>query len=172
MNKINSDKLKYVAIIIGGLIATITGHCQEKPATTAEPAAITLPAAAHRFLDFYSSQQLTFAIDPDSISIQSGPDNEVRYTLKAISQQGAVNLSYEGIRCSNRQKIIYAIGNKDGTWTLTRTPEWSAIYIRGMNTQHASLANGYFCSGGTVAGKEATIVRRIESKKALDDPEK
>ena len=170
MNKIAPVTLKLIAMLGMGLAIPVL--CQEKPVGNQGPAAIVLPAQAHRYLDFYASQQLTFAIDPDSISIQPGPDAEVRYTLKASSKQGAVNLSYEGIRCSNRQKIIYAFGDQNGNWTVNRTPEWSAIYIKGVNIQHATLANGYFCSGLIVAGKQTTIIGRIESKKALDDPGK
>jgi len=144
----------------------------DKPVAKVESAPVVLPAAAKRYLDFYSSGQIDFSIDPDSISIVPGPDAEVRYTLKALSKQGALNVSYEGIRCSNRQKIIYAIGRSDGGWSLTRSPEWSAIYVQGVNIQHAALANGYFCSVASVAGKVPSIIKRIESQKAMDDPAK
>lgn len=153
-----------------GLVASLFCLADENSVAKEEIAPLKLPEAAHRYLDFYSSTQLNFAIDPDSISIQSGADAEVRYTLKATSKRGAVNISYEGIRCSNRQKIIYAVERNDGSWSLARTPEWSAIYVKGINIQHATLANSYFCSGSTVAGDAGQIIRRIESKKAMDDP--
>ncbi|MET3108184.1 hypothetical protein AAKU67_001838 [Oxalobacteraceae bacterium GrIS 2.11] len=164
-----SKKYKLIFAILA-LATAVASLAEEKAAVKEEPAPPTLPAPAKRFLDFYSAGQLSFAIDPDSISIQPGADQEVRYTLRAISKQGAVNLSYEGIRCSNRQKIIYAVGLKDGRWSLVRSPEWSAIYIKGLYIPHGTLANGYFCSVTDVAGKVSDIVHRIESHKALNDP--
>lgn len=169
MNKFHQNRFKFIVVALCGLAVSFPAMSQEKPTAPAEPAPIILPATAQRFMDFYSSQQLDFAIDPDSIVIQPGPDAEVRYTLRATSKTGAVNISYEAIRCSNRQKIIYAVGRKDGSWILSRAPEWSAIYVNGTNIQHATLANGYFCSVGSVAGKTASIIKRIESKKALND---
>ena len=170
MNKLRQHQFTFFVIALCGLTVSLHSVSQEKPATTAEPTSITLPANAKRYVDFYSSEQLNFAIDPESISIQPGPEAEVRYTLKATSKSGVANISYEGIRCSNRQKIIYAVGRNDGSWAMTRSPEWSAIYVNGTNIQHATLANGYFCSVGSVAGKTPNIVKRIESKKALNDP--
>ena len=122
--------IKKYKFIIGmlGLAAALSGHAEDKPPVKVEPAPVNLPVPAKRYLDFYSSSQLSFAIDPDSISIPPGPDAEVRYTMKATSQQGAVNISYEGIRCDNRQKIIYAVGRSDGSWSLTRSPEWTPIF--------------------------------------------
>jgi len=163
--------IKFVTAVLGSIACfsvCLIIHAEEKPAPKVEPAPVILPAVANRYLDFYSSGQLNFSIDPDSITVPPGPDAEVRYTLKAVSKQGAVNVSYEGIRCSNRQKIIYAVGRSDGSWSLTRSPEWSTIYVQGLNIQHATLANGYFCSASSIAGKVPAIIKRIESKQALD----
>jgi hypothetical protein len=153
-------------------LVSLLSFADEKLGAKAEPAPPIPPAAAKRYLDFYSSPQLNFAIDPDSISVQPGPDAEVRYALKATSRQGAINISYEGIRCSNRQKTIYAVARADGSWSMTRSPEWSAIYVQGLNLSHATLANGYFCSVSSVAGNAEKIVRRIETKQAMDEPGK
>ncbi len=173
MSKFNTGYIYKFIIFLAGAAISLAAMPDEKPpsdvkAATA-PAPVILPAKATRYIVFYSSLQLDFEIDPDSISIQPGPDGEVRYTLKATSKQGAINVSYEGIRCSNRQKIIYAVGQKNAEWSLSRSPEWSAIYIKGMNIQHAVLANGFFCSDSSVAGKVADIVSRLEWKKRLDE---
>ena len=166
-----SQKIK-LSFVVLGLTACLLALADDKPLPQEEPAPPSLPETAQRYLDFYSSSQISFAIDPDSISVPHGADAEVRYTLKATSKRGAVNISYEGIRCSDRKKIIYATGLADGSWTLARNSTWSEIYLRGLNVQHGTLANGYFCSGSTVAGNAEKIVRRIESKMAMDDPTK
>jgi len=167
------NKKTLLAFTIPSLfLVSLLSLADEKPGTKSEPAPPTMPDVAKRYLDFYSSPQLNFAIDPDSISVQPGPDAEVRYALKATSRQGAVNISYEGIRCSNRQKTIYAVAHADGSWSMVRSPEWSAIYVQGLNISHATLANGYFCSGSSVAGNAEKIIRRIETKQAMNDPAK
>lgn len=146
--------------------AQVQEQTQALPAQAA--VALTLPPAAKQYLPFYAGPQLDFAIDPDSISVVAGSDAEIRYALKATSKQGAVNISYEGIRCSNRQKIVYAVGAQDGSWSLSRDPEWNAIYVRGINVPHATLAHDYFCSVVSVAGSAADIRRRLISKTPME----
>ena len=140
----------------------------QRPVTTKEVVPVTVPSAAKQYIAFYSGPALDFTIDPDSISVVPGDDAEIRYAMKATSKQGAVNVSYEGIRCSNRQKILYAVGEPNGSWSLSRDPEWNAIYVNGMNVPHATLANDYFCSVVSVAGKVADIRRRILSKTPIE----
>ena len=153
------------------VLVSCLGLCawaEDKPVPVNEVVPVSLPAPASQYLSFYAGPQLDFAIDPDSISVLPGADAEVRYAIKATSKQGAVNLSYEGIRCSNRQKIVYAVGGKGGSWSLSRAPEWNAIYVRGINVPHATLANDYFCSVVSVAGSAADIRRRFVSKTPIE----
>lgn len=138
------------------------------PVPTKEVVPVTVPPAAKQYIAFYSGPALDFTIDPDSISVLPGDDAEIRYAMKATSKQGAVNVSYEGIRCSNRQKIIYAVGAPNGSWSLSRNPEWNAIYVNGINVPHATLANDYFCSVISVAGNVADIRRRIIFKTPIE----
>ena len=119
-----------------------------------------LPAAPAHFINFYSNSQLSAAIDPASVSVPK--DGEVRYTIKITSKQGAVNISYEGILCDARLRTIYAIGQSDGSWSRTRTPEWRQIYNKGLNLYHLSLANDVVCDGKLVAGKEKDIINKLE----------
>ena len=126
-----------------------------------------MPQPAKRYVDFYTSEQQSFAIDPDSINIQPGAEYEFRFTLKSTSKQGAINLSYEGIKCNTRQKIIYAIGRSDGTWSRVKYSDWRAIYTTGVNIQHATLANDYFCSGNSIAGSLSAILKRLEKKQPM-----
>jgi hypothetical protein len=141
---------------------------EEKPKTPNEPAPINLPAAAQSYKHFYSSPQLDFAIDLDSISVQPTEENEIRYALKATSKQGANNVSYEGIRCDTHQKIIYAIGRDDGSWARTRSPEWSAIPKNGTNLQHFNLAHDFFCTGNTLSGSVESMRNRIQWNRPLN----
>jgi hypothetical protein len=133
--------------------------------------AVQLPPAPKNedLLPFYVSPTATQKFFVDAKSISVGSDNVVRYTLVSISQEGAKNISYEGIRCATFEKKVYAIGQEDGSWVRSRRNQWDGI-IRGYaNRQHAALAKDYFCENTTVAGKAEAIVYRIKNKKTLTD---
>lgn len=141
---------------------------QEAPATTVKPALPELPIPTKNYKSFYASAQMDFAIDLDSIAIQPSEENEVRYILKATSKQGAVNVSYEGIRCDTHQKIIYAIGMADGSWHRSRKSEWSPINKTGNHLQQTFLAKDYFCVGTTLSGSVEAMRNRIKWNKPLN----
>lgn len=166
-----------VALFILGLTLTSFATAQEKKQEA--PELMELPALtldAQRYSRFYSSEQFDFAIDPDSIAIPGGDENEVRYTLKATSKQGAVNIDYEGIRCSSRQYIVYAVGvvehkggGESASWTRNRSPEWKKIFSRGNNQQHLTLANDFFCSGNVIADSLDSIRKRIKLNRPISN---
>jgi hypothetical protein len=155
--------------LISGLIQPLFALAQEdENEVPAAPALVELPPMTKSYKSFYSTPQLDFAIGLDSIAVQPSEENEIRYILKATSKQGAVNISYEGIRCDHRQKIIYAIGLKDGSWKRARSPEWSPIAKTGNNLQHIYLANDYFCTGGALSGTSESMRNRIQRNKPLN----
>jgi hypothetical protein len=84
-----------------------------------------------------------FYIDPSSISI--GTDGVVRYTLVVRTGGGGENVSYEGMRCSERQQKSYAFGRSDRTWTPARTSEWRRIEPKDINRHYGVLYVDYFC---------------------------
>jgi hypothetical protein len=133
--------------------------------------AVQLPAPPkdENLLPFYVSPTATQKFFVDAKSISVGSDNVVRYTLVSISQEGAKNVTYEGIRCETFEKKIYAIGEEDGSWARSRRNQWEGI-VRGFaNRQHAALAKDYFCENTSVAGKAENIVYRLKNKKTLTD---
>lgn len=128
-----------------------------------------LPAIPQQanLLEFYVSETATqiFAIDPTSLS--AGTDGVVRYTLVSRSAAGAVNISYEGIRCESFEKKVYAFGHKDGSWTRSRRDRWETITGTTANRQHAALARDYFCSHKVIEGDAGQIVARLRDKRSL-----
>ncbi|HEX2604138.1 MAG TPA: CNP1-like family protein [Oxalicibacterium sp.] len=133
--------------------------------------AVQLPAPPkdENLLPFYVSPTATQKFFVDAKSISVGSDNVVRYTLVSISEEGAKNVTYEGIRCETFEKKIYAIGEEDGSWARSRRNQWEGI-VRGFaNRQHAALAKDYFCENTSVAGKAESIVYRLKNKKTLTD---
>jgi hypothetical protein len=131
--------------------------------------AVQLPAPPkdENLLPFYVSATATQKFFVDAKSVSVGSDKVVRYTLVSLSQEGAKNISYEGIRCETFEKKIYAIGEDDGRWVRARRNQWEGI-IRGFaNRQHAALAKDYFCENQAVAGSAEKIVDRLKSKQTL-----
>ena len=89
-----------------------------------------------------------FFIDPKSISV--GADDVVRYTLLVKSAEGALNVSYEGMRCSTGEFKLYAFGHSDKTWSRNRYAKWSPIVYKDLNRQHHMLYDDFFCPGGII----------------------
>ena len=89
-----------------------------------------------------------FFIDLPSLTI--GADGVVRYSLVVLTQGGARNVSFEGIRCEAREHRIYATGRRDGTWSKSRNNEWERIQDEYANRVHAALFLDYFCPGGVI----------------------
>ncbi|WP_019141964.1 CNP1-like family protein [Noviherbaspirillum massiliense] len=141
---------------------------QEKPW---QEIAVQFPSAPNNenLLPFYVSPTATqsFAIDAHSVSV--GTDGVIRYTLVARSEEGATNISYEGVRCQSFEKKLYAFGRPDGSWSRSRRNQWEPIPTKVANRQHAALALDYFCQGNTVAGKAEDIVKRIRYKQPLSE---
>lgn len=130
-----------------------------------------LPPApkAENLQPFYVGPTATqeFALDAKSLVI--GKDGVIRYTLVAVSQGGAKNISYEGIRCASFEKKIYALGRDDGSWAPSRRNQWEPIVRSKVNRQHAALAQDYFCSNLTIVGNEKDMLQRMKYRRTLTD---
>lgn len=121
------------------------------------PAYPKLDAALPFFVS--SATDNKFFIDPPSISV--GEDNVVRYTLIVKSPEGAVNITFEGIRCATEEKKIYAFGHPDGKWSRNRYAKWSQIRYQDRNRQHHVLYDDFFCPGGIIAKDANEIVSAL-----------
>jgi hypothetical protein len=125
------------------------------------------PPVAANLMEFYvgPTATQTFYIDEKSVSI--GGDGVIRYTLVSKSKSGAVNVSYEGIRCATVEKKAYAYGGEDGKWTLARNATWRPITELVANRQHAALVKDFFCDVNTIAGNAKDITKRIKTQHPL-----
>jgi CNP1-like family protein len=109
---------------------------------------------------FYVGPTSPFEFFVDSASVSLGKDGVVRYTLVARSPSGALNVSYEGIRCESRERKLYAFGRSDRTWAEARSADWVRIPSRRTfpNNQQAALADEFFCVQGIhVDGAENAV---------------
>lgn len=100
-----------------------------------------------------------FAVDTSALSV--GEDGVVRYVVVATGENGARNVSYEGIRCETWERKLYAFGQADGSWSRSRRDQWERIRATGPNQYHATLAKDYICDGLTVSGKAFEIAERL-----------
>lgn len=131
--------------------------------------AIQLPPAPNpdNLLPFYTNSAGTQSFAIDAASVTRGADNVVRYTLVSTSDGGARNVSYEGIRCENYERKLYAFGQPDGSWTRSRRDQWERIATNTLQRHHSVLARDYFCQQLTVAGTPEQMVARIRSNRPM-----
>lgn len=124
-----------------------------------------LPAypAEGDYLPFYVSAATPnqFYIDQKSISI--GEDAVVRYTLIVKSPGGALNISFEGIRCATGERKLYAFGRSDGSWSKARNSKWEAIAYKDRNRYHHVLHDDFFCKGSTPVQSAEVAVNALKS---------
>ena len=97
-----------------------------------------------------------FFIDAQSLSI--GEDGVVRYTLVVKAAGGATNVTFEGMRCDERQQKVYALGHSGGNWTRARSPQWRRIEYQEVNRHHGVLYADFLCEG---AGNNRVPVKGV-----------
>lgn len=149
------------------ILAASAQEDDEKPKKAWVDSSVQFPAAptTENLLRFYSNENQSFYIDSKSIAIVA--DGSLRYTIVSVSQSGARNVSYEGLRCDSYQKRLFAFGRADGSWSASRRNEWDAISNKGINQQHATLAWDFVCEGGGIAGSVEKILQRIRHNQSL-----
>ena len=136
-----------------GTTKDIGGVIEEKDFKEAD---LELPAypAESDLIEFQLRRNSTnrYYVDPKSISI--GPDRVVRYSAVIKSQSGALNTSYEGLRCKTSEFKVYAYGIKSGDWSRARDPQWRNI-ARASHDYRFALYKDYFCDIEAIAGRNA-----------------
>lgn len=115
------------------------------------------------YLPFDVSATTPFAFFVDANSISVGPDSEVRYTLIAKSSGGALNISFEGMRCTDGRYRVYAIGSVGNGWFESRNSKWKNIPADSRNAQRTVLYKDYFCPPTGNMSSAAEAVRALKS---------
>ncbi len=97
-----------------------------------------LPKSQHAFLDLKS---LT----------RSDKDFVVRYWLLIRSKAGAFTMSYEGLRCSTKEYVVYAYANPERKPSVRkiRMPKWKKYGAASPSNYRTELADDFICSGET-----------------------
>jgi hypothetical protein len=112
-------------------------------------------------LQVSATTPFVFFVDAKSVSV--GKDGVVRYSLIAKSSGGALNISFEGIRCSEGQFRVYAFGRSDNTWSESRMSRWQPIPADARNAQRAVLYRDFFCPAGGIIATAEEGVRALRS---------
>jgi len=89
-----------------------------------------------------------FYVDGKTLTV--GQDGVVRYVMVVKTSAGATNVSYEGLRCSTKERKLYAFGRSDNTWSAPRNSAWQTIKT---GSQHAFLYRQYFCPNRVIIYK-------------------
>ena len=109
---------------------------------------VTLPAApkSENLIPFDAGPaRRGFEHFVDQTSLKVGEDGVIRYVLVVKSDMGAKNVTYEGIRCTTRERKIYAYGRPDGSWHEPRGVEWKKIGQPTVEGPIYVLYNDFFC---------------------------
>lgn len=126
-------------------------------------AAFSLPAYPQDadLLQFESANPAynTHFVDEKSLSI--GPDGVVRYSLVVKTPAGVDNISFEGIRCEERQWKAYAFGRR-GEWVPARNPQWRTVARQSLEDFRFALYRDYFCPDGFPRRNTEEIVAFIK----------
>jgi hypothetical protein len=142
---------------------------EEKPA---EEQQLQLPAYPRpenlAKIDSGPGGSFDFFVDTDSIEVVGKGD--FRYTLVAKSHGGAINISYEGLRCLTRERRLYALGRPDGTWLQAKKSQWTPFSRTEHNQIHTVLSADYFCPDRASVTTVQEAVRAVKYGGRLNAP--
>lgn len=98
----------------------------------------------------------------DATSISIGQDGVIRFTLVTQSSAGAMNISFEGIRCATNERKLYAIGRDDRTWSKPRLSEWQPLsFVRQFYAQR-ELSKNLFCPHKQIVSSPEEAIRVLK----------
>jgi hypothetical protein len=72
------------------------------------------------------------------------------------------NISYEGIRCEERQWKAYAFGRRDRTWSPAREAMWQRVAQTSAENFRFTLYRSYFCPDGLPRRKAEEAIAEIK----------
>jgi hypothetical protein len=104
---------------------------------------------------------LRYGVDPASVSL--GADGIVRYVVVATSSTGAMNASYEGIRCNSGDFRVYARFNREGGWSPSGDVEWRPLHDGRPFRHSLTVARTGACMGRGANRSVDQILRDLRS---------
>ncbi len=121
----------------------------------------------------YPSQENLIAVDVgpntsyqhfvDATSIKIGQDGVIRFSLVVQSSAGAMNVSYEGIRCETKERKLYALGRDDKTWSKPRISEWQRLDFVRQHYAQRELNKNIFCPNRQIVSSLEEALRALKA---------
>lgn len=99
----------------------------------------------------------------DTTSIKIGEDGVIRFSLVIRSSAGALNVSYEGIRCATSERKVYALGRNDKTWAQPRVSEWQKLDIVRQFYAQRELSKNIFCPYQQIVSTSEEAIEALKS---------
>ena len=129
-----------------------------QPAPVEEELALPAYPARGNLVEFgvAGADGFQFFVDRESVAV--GRDGVVRYVLVARSPEGAENVTYEGLRCASAEQRVFALGRRDGSWSMARSA-WRPL----ATPRHVTLYREYFCPQNEQVRSADEGVRALES---------
>jgi hypothetical protein len=90
-----------------------------------------------------------FFIDGSSLTVEK--DRVVRFVLVIRTIENVKNVSFSGLRCSDREWKDYAFARDDRTWVPDKDASWRRIQDLNFNAYQRTLYEDYFCVGGVLS---------------------
>lgn len=181
---LRAPRLVSAGLLASAAIATLAPHAwadpsdglaeyfqQQAQAKAFNETPVTLPTAAPQDTDLIRyptspNAALDYAIDAKSITVT--PEGVVRYVSVIRSQQGARNVTYEGLRCETFEYRQYATGRPDGTWVSSRNSAWQPIRPYGPTGYQGILYRDYLCKDKGPLGEPKAILQELLYPKPTD----
>lgn len=136
-----------------------------KPAAAAEwkegevPPPPALRADNRIPVDVPGSFDLRYGIDPASVGV--GQDAVVRFVVVATSRSGALNATYEGVRCDRGEYRVYA--RSSGQDWHAADAEWKPMDGGSQARQALAIAKAGVCRGNAPNGSVSQILRDLRA---------
>jgi len=107
-------------------------------------------------------------VDPQTLRITE--DGIVRYVMVAISPNGNINATYEGIRCLTAQVKTYARFGTARQWAPVADPQWQPLNGNQPSMHALALARQGACDGrAAAASSPAAIIAKLRDRPADRD---
>lgn len=153
----------FYALVVSAPAVHSQASFQEEPVWTessvAPPPTFNVDSL-HPF-DVMQGSALTYGIDPGSLTV--GEDGVVRYVLVARSSSGALNVLFQGIRCTTAETKTYARLSDKGSWNISQDAAWQELSFRGPTRPAMMLARQGVCDGKAVTGNPRKILGALKT---------
>ncbi|GAB4168580.1 MAG: hypothetical protein OHK0026_10050 [Rhodocyclaceae bacterium] len=117
--------------------------------------------ASENLIEFYVGPTATARFRIDATSLSIGNDGVMRFVLVVEAPGGAINVSFEGLRCASRERRVYAFGRNDRSWHPVKELRWVPVRSVRGNSPYASLMRNYLCPDGVPVRDVAEAKRNL-----------